>query len=655
MAATSSISGVISGLKTDDIIAKMMEIQKQPITDLQTKKADLTSKMTAWQDANARVLAFKTAASALADSKSFDVTKFSSSDSTLVTGSASSTASPGTFVLKVTSLARAHQIKSGGYADDNKTSVGTGSITVTLGDGTQSVIKIDSSDDTLQGVAKAINKAGAGVTASVINDGSATNPYRLVINSQKTGTAGHIDVTNNLSGGTAPVFTTMQAAKDAVVSLGDGADAVTVTKSTNTIDDLIPGVTLNLVNEDTTKAISITVGSDTTTIKNNIQNFVTQYNNMVDYFGQQFSYDSSTNATGTLFTDASMQNIQTDLALFVSNPVTGIRPTYDSSGQPNTVPRLLNDIGVTMDTSNHLVYNDSDVDSALRASLTNVKRVFSTCGDPSNDSVQYISSSDKTKASQAAGYAVNITQVATKPTLTAAVAQTDVLAHDEILLVNDIQIMLKAGMDQTQVIAKINDSKDKTGVEASATGSDGTGSGNYLTLTDLQYGSDAVVRAVSTLANSGADQTAGIGNAEIKVAGLDVAGTINGEAATGRGQLLTGDSSNTNTADLQLLITGKSAGDYGVVNFSRGVGATISNYLDFLVKPDTGTISTSEASLQTQMDDIDKEISDLTDASTGQEDALREKYAAMESALGQLQDQSSYLTQQINAWNGVKK
>jgi flagellar hook-associated protein 2 len=119
-----------------------------------------------------------------------------------VTGSAT----PGSYSVTVNQLAAAQALASQGYSSASDT-VGTGTITLTVG-GVQNQITINSSNDTLSGVASAINSANVGVTAQVINTGLPSDPYRLELISNQTGTANAFQVSTSLTGGTAPNFAT---------------------------------------------------------------------------------------------------------------------------------------------------------------------------------------------------------------------------------------------------------------------------------------------------------------------------------------------------------------------------------------------------------------------------------------------------------------
>src|SRR5206468_3274546 len=190
-----------------------------------------------------RLLAIRDAVSDLATSSFFSQRTATSSKSDVLTATAATGATAGDYVVSVESLARAHQEMTQSFADIDSTTVGSGTLTLTAG-GKTTTVTVDSSNNTLRGLRDAINAANGTVRASIIQDGDAS--FRLMISSKETGTANAITLNSTLSGGTTPTFTDLQAAQDAKVKLGDGPNAITVVRGTNAVQDLIPGVTLNL-------------------------------------------------------------------------------------------------------------------------------------------------------------------------------------------------------------------------------------------------------------------------------------------------------------------------------------------------------------------------------------------------------------------------
>lgn len=429
-------------------------------------------------------------------------------------------------------------------------------------------------------------------------------------------------------------------------------------KSSNTITDLIPGVTLNLQKADPTKTITITVENDTDAVKQSIKDFVDQYNNLMDYINQQFKYNTETNSGGTLFSDSSLQLIQSDITTKIGKPVEGL----------NQQITLLSQIGITATTNdNKLSIDETKLDEVLKNGTETIKRLFAAAGDTTNGAVSYVSCTEKTKISSISGYEIVVTAAATQSRITAGVAQTGVLTQDEEITINNITINLTSGMTASQVVAKINEYTSQTGVIASRTGINGQGTGDYLTLTRVGYG-NLSIRAVSNLSNSQPGQvTSGIGNVLVTqeeyygeagtgtgAAGTDVAGTINGEPATGSGQYLTGNVGNQNTEGLKIKITATSPGNYGVIYFTKGVGAILSDYLSFITAADTGAIDAAQDTINSQIKDINDYIAELEKRIAAKEEQLVAKFMAMESTLSKLQSQGQFLAGQLaqisNGW-----
>jgi flagellar hook-associated protein 2 len=654
MPGTSSINGVISGLQTDEIIAKLTELERAPIIRLEARKASLNAKLTAWQDINTRILALKTKADQLASGSTFTARTFLSSDESIIRGSASPGAQIGTYYLRVNSVARSHQLASTGYADTNNTRVGTGTITIQVGSNAPVVINIDDTNNTLTGLRDAINRSGANVTAAIINDGSEGTPYRLVITSKTSGTPGQVTIISNLSGGEEPTFTTIQAAQDASITLGEGENAITVTKSINTITDLIPGLTLNLQQAKPDTTVTLTVQPNPSIAKQAIKDFVEQYNNLVDFINQQFKFDPESNTIGgALFSDPILQSIHSELIGRVTQAVANL-------DQPIVV---LSQVGITLTPKdNKLSLDETKLEEVLTENLDMVRRLFVAEGIATNNAISYISSTSATKPSGSTGYAIEITAVATQARVTAGVAQTEALAQDELLIINGVEIQLTEGMTPNEVVNKINEYSSRTGVIASRTGINGEGTGDYLTLTRIAYGSAPGISVVSNVSNlENGEYTSGIGKVQVTerestgeagtgtgAPGVDVAGTINGEPAKGMGQFLIGNKGNPNTEGLKILVSATTPGSYGTLYFTKGIGALLSDYLAFITEPVTGSLDSQQNELRNLISYVDDDIKAMEERVSAAQERLIAKFAAMESALGKLQTQSQFIMSQLS-------
>jgi flagellar hook-associated protein 2 len=645
VAGESYISGIISNLRTDEILDQLLQLSRVPVQRLEDRKSALETQLTAWQTVNTRLLAVKTALTQFVTGIAVDSYTATSSHESVVGVTASSSASPGVYAFTVSQLAANHQVASQGYADADTTSLGTGTVTISVGGGASAEIAVDGL--TLYGLRDAINNAGVGARAVVVNTGADTNPYQLLISSTTSGTAGAMNIAVDLTGGTAPTFTEVQAAQDASLTFGSGAGAVTVTRSSNTITDVIPGVTLRLLATQTASPVSITVTRDVDSIRAKIDEFVTAYNDLVAFINEQFDYDADTGETGTLFGEYRLSQLHNQLASIISNPIDGIASGWS----------LLSQIGIRLGADGALTVDSSELDAALADDPDAVRRLFARYGTATNSAVSYVAATADTEPSGAAGYAIEVTQVATRSRLTAGVAQTEVLAADETLTIDGVAVTLTAGMTQAEVIAAINAHSAETSVVASATDQNGEGSGSYLTLTQARYGSGPSVTAVSTLSNGGAQNTSGIGTTEVSdespagesggtgASGLDIAGTINGEAADGSGQVLVSTAGD--STGLRVLVQASSVGSYGSVVYTAGVAGQLDALLAFVTEDAGGAIKAAQDTIQGRIEGIDDQIDHLEDSIAAEQERIRKSFEAMEVALGRLQTQSSYLEQYL--------
>jgi flagellar hook-associated protein 2 len=646
MSGTSSIGGVISGLDTNSILDKLSQISQAPVKRLQAQQDTLRAKSAAWSQLEARLLLLRASAAPLASGSAFRAQNVALSRPELAAATASSDAVSGSYTFSVERLAQSHQIASQGFADTTETEIGSGTISLKVGDVYPTVITVDGF--TLSELRDAINAADAGVSAAIVNDGSST-PYRLVLTSKTSGMTGGMQVEASLGGGTAPVFADLQTAQNAEIRLGSGPGAITVTSSSNRVEGAIPGVTIDLLNSSPGAPVSVSLSRDTSGIQKQVSDFVVSYNAIVDFFAAQFSYSPDTNESGTLFADYRLESLQSELSFAITGQITGVGVGAQL--------RSLADIGLRTLSDGKLSLDTTALTAALNANPDGVARVFARVGTTTNPAVMYVSSTTDTMASGAAGWEVEITQAATRARVTAGGAQAGALDANETLTVRGTAIELTAGMTQADVIAAINAHQRETGVAARATDANGLGTGNYLTLTQVSYGSAHHLDAVSTRSN-GSGSSSGMGNLSVSdqnavgegglgtgAAGTDVQGTIGGEAATGSGQRLTGISGA--PKGLALLVTGDAPGSYGTVTFTVGGAENAFRAAFAATSGDTGTIRSAQTEIGDLITNLDGGIVQAQATADQETERMKTAFARMEAALGQYQTQSQYLTGQI--------
>jgi flagellar hook-associated protein 2 len=653
-----TLNGLVSGIDTSSVVKGLLAVEQAKIDANTQRQTTLQTQQTAYKQVEAKLLSLqKDVAQLSATTNSvFDARGAVSSDTSVVTAAAASAAAPGVYNLNVNNLAQAQQIATQGF-DSATSAITQGQLQLQIGNGDPVTITVDSGNNSLNGLAAAINSANAGVSATVVNDGSSSQPYRLLLTADKTGIANAVNITNNLasSDGTAtqPAFgTTVQAAQDASVTLGSGPGALTVTSPTNQINNLIGGVTLQLQGT-TGKQATVTVTSDTSTAQKAIDTFVSDFNDLMSFIGQETSYDQQTGTAGPLLGEGGITAIQTQLRNLIQTVVAGANPHMNQLGA----------LGISFDGSGQLQVDDTKVANALGGGIAGVtfndiRTLFGMTGTSDNPGVQFIAGSNRTRPSTQP-YQVNITQAAAQASLAAARALSDPVVidatHNTFNLTLDgksLSLTLPSGNYSPSALAQllqstINNQSDLGGRQISVGLQNGV-LGSTLVLTSASLGSGSQITIGNGNANSRLRFSAagGEGAKGLDVAGNFVVGGVT-ENATGFGQLLTGNDGNANTANLSVRVTlPASAIGTGVqanVTVSRGIASGLSSLLQGLTDPLTGRLKTIADSFDQRLTALNDQKTELTNAMNTKQKQLLTQFADMENTLAQLQVASNTL------------
>src|SRR5450830_1935872 len=313
--ATITSLGVGSGLDLDSILTSLEESKEASLlTPITNQETSVNAEISAYGTLTSALTKLQTAAEALADSSLYESLTTSLSGSG-VTAATTSKAEAGTYKLEVTQLAQAQSLSTDGVTSKT-TALGTGTLTLQVGTADAVSITLDSSNNTLEGIRTAINASGAGVTASIVNDGSDT-PYRLVLTSDSTGTESAMTVTytgtdqaSSLFGydGSSSNMTQTVEALDAELTL----NGISITSQSNTVEDAVQGVTLNL--SATGSSQTLTISQDTDAIYDAISTFVTAYNSYVSSVDTLTAYNADSDTAGELLGDSTTRRISTELS-----------------------------------------------------------------------------------------------------------------------------------------------------------------------------------------------------------------------------------------------------------------------------------------------------------------------------------------------------
>ncbi|HDH97239.1 MAG TPA: hypothetical protein ENF73_05905 [Proteobacteria bacterium] len=391
--AEAYVSGLASGLDTDQIISQLMAIERRPVVRLQNKVSAYQDAISMYDELASKFRSLRTAARALDSFWEFCVKQATSSDEDVLTATASYAADVQSHTITVQQLARAESEVSQGYSSTSD-SVGTGTVVITVGDDDPVTITLTEGNDTLEDLKDAINASDADVTASIINDGDASNPYRLVVTSNQTGASRSITIdTSGLSGGTTPVFTdgdpgeAGQKAQDAILIV----DGITVTKSENTITDLFEGVTIQL-HQTSTEQVELEIESDIDTLKENIRSFVSAFNEFLDFL--ESAKDNPDYATER----STLLQLELSLKGAFTSSIEGLSGTYQHLSQ----------VGLRFDENGELTFDEDDFDDAIEDDFEGVMKLFVGFGETSHSAVEFVGLTDETEAGT---YSVEITEV----------------------------------------------------------------------------------------------------------------------------------------------------------------------------------------------------------------------------------------------------
>ena len=303
--ASSSISGLASGLDTAAIIDQLMRLEASSQASLKSRQTTTQSVISALRQLNTDTTLIASSAGRLAKAETWQ-TLHGTATGTGVSVAVTSSATPSTFSFTVDRLAATHQL---GFAEATGLDDVVAGSTVKITHGS-TVTEIDTGTGSLRDVVAAINAktedTGVRATAIKVADGS----YRLVAESTQTGAASAFTLTDGdgaaLLGGA-----TVRAGQDAQISLGLG---ITATSSTNTFTDLTPGVTVTL---DPSTAIgsssTVTVAQSSAAVVSSVSALVDQINALLTKIDNQTAGKTSTTSAGVLAGDATARTLRGQL------------------------------------------------------------------------------------------------------------------------------------------------------------------------------------------------------------------------------------------------------------------------------------------------------------------------------------------------------
>lgn len=642
-APLSSISGLISGVDTASLIDAIIAQDRAPAVRMEAQETTIANQQAAITAYRTALGNLESAATALQDGSAFGGTSITSqaTSGTIQVANATGTADAvaGSYQVQVTTLAAAEKLGSGTVASPTTALGYTGAFTVNG----QSVTV--TAADTLTSIRDKINALNSGtnatgVSASILNVSGTDS--RLVLTSSKSGAAGATlaDTSGTVLQSLGFLSNTETKLASAVLAAGSDAsfsiDGIPFTRTSNTVDDAIQGVTLSLIGAQTGATTTLTVARDVGAATQAMQSFVTAYNTVIQFVQAQGTVTNGTDSSGAattttpaLYGDSLIRSIRSGLPQAILQTVFGA-PTDLATAAT---------VGLSLARDGTISLNSDTFSNAFQTRLADVQQLFGETLSATSPDVSFVSSG----ASQASGtYAIDITQAATKATLSTSGfnGTYDAGATPDTLTLNDTQngtsaqVQLTTGMTTADIVAAIQSAITTNGMAIDV----GT-NGNDITLTHQNSGSAAGLSfSVSGLGDGASEAFGASGSAS----GTDVVGTIGGYAATGSGDMLVGNSG-TPAAGLTVRYTGTSTGSAGSITLDVGTMTSIKRLLDNYIDSGSGLLDQRASALSTKNDSLVQRVADIDSALARERLTLVSKYAAMEAAIASLRQQTASL------------
>ena len=655
-----SIGGIASGLDTDDIVNQLMQLERQPINRLEQRQQTLNTSRDAWGQINTRLSGLRSATDKLRRADAFDnFTTVSSSNPDAVAVTRNGRLDGDSQLsFSVDQLATRMQQTSGERFAGRDALIGDRTLEITTPDGVVHDLTADLGDDaTLDDLVAAVNGAELGIRASTLQ--VAPGEFQFVLTADATGEAAAFDVDGagwNLDAPEAEQgFTVAQAAADAQLTVG----GIQVTRSSNTVDDLLEGATLQL-NQVTTGPVTVAAQRDIDGAVEAVQGFVAELNNTFATIGELTAYDAETGKSGPLQGQFAANQLSFDLRSAVTAPIDGMEG----------VAALASNVGISVDRNGVVQLDEARLRAAFAEDFAGTAQRFVRAGSVSD--ADLADSARGTRETQAGTYDVQIDEAATVARATGAVYDPPTGQPKAFKLVgpNGRTVTVMIDTDKTsaaQAAATIRQALEDAeiaDIEVGVTEDErleiattGFGSRAGFTISELQVDEEGELvldedgqAVVDPDPDNNAFGLAGT------YAGSDVVGRIDGELATGRGRTLTADTgpasglSVTTAADLAVPDAGPATFD---VTFTHGLAGAMDLELRS-AEGSGGSISRARSSLESQVNLYQTRIEAFEQRLRSREVTLRRQFVALETAMDQFNSQGQWLEGQIRQLDGLR-
>ena len=376
-----------------------------PRSILATQEEKTNTELNALTYLQTNVLAFKTYLTDLSNPDTYNQSTATSGNDSIFSVSVTGSPVNSSYQVESRQLAQAHTLVSNKVFSSMSDTVSSGTLSLTVGGSTKD-ITVDASNNTLEGLQRVINNGDYGVNASIINNGSG---YQMMFTSKNTGAANEVSV-SGLADFDTDGLTTTSYAQDAIMVL----NGLAVTSTTNTFDNVIDGLSIQLKSASSSSQSSLQVGQDTQGIVDTVSSFVDVYNQLDTILDELGSYEELTSDQledpdfeyfGDLAGSSLLRELRSQLKSSLSGAIDELSEPYNS----------LAVVGVSFDREGVMQLDESQLNSIVTADLDAIAKLFSKGGSSDDPLVNVIGGNENTETGN---YSLEVTQLAERASVT---------------------------------------------------------------------------------------------------------------------------------------------------------------------------------------------------------------------------------------------
>ncbi len=445
---------------------------------------------------------------------------------------------------------------------------------------------------------------------------------------------------------------TVRLAQDLVLRLGASrsGEGLEIRRSENEANDVIPGLDLEFFSP-SKKPVIVSVLGDTEVAKERIYDFVDAYNTFQATAKEMSKFDKSTNTAAPLLSDRNLAQMVNEIATTTIATVSGLPQSTN----------MLFSIGLKIDDSGLMSIDEKKLNEKIVDTFSDVANLFRSHGKTDNPGVSFLGMTEETRVNPT-GYRVDISNTAKRGFYLGTPLSGTIRVDDtnNILVVKmngrvSDPIELRKDVYTPGSLAKTIQNRLMEDKVLGRRGIQVREEEGRLKIVSSTYGSNSTI---DVEAGSGMD-LASLGLVDgTSTAGEDVAGSIGNVEAKGRGQLLAG-AEDSNTEGLRIFVTlGENDlldEEEATVKISKGVAVKLGDKLSKLNDPLGGNVKRATDDITGQMSSFDEQIKRLNKRAESKRSRLQNKFAKLDSTMGRLKSQQSYISQQLSAMGGGKK